>query len=44
MTDGTLAAQPAGPGKLDRAVIITGLVVVSGQIMAVLDSTFPSVN
>lgn len=43
MTEGALAAQPAGSGKLDRAVIITGLVVVSGQIMAVLDTTIVNV-
>jgi CHASE3 domain sensor protein len=31
-------APAAAPG-LDRAVIVTGLVVICGQIMAILDST-----
>ena len=43
MTERSVAAWPAGSGKLDRAVIITGLVVVSGQIMAVLDTTIVNI-
>jgi len=37
------SVQPAQPDTLDRAVIITGLVVVAGMIMAVLDTTIVNV-
>ncbi len=36
------AARPAGTG-LDRAVIVIGLVVICGQIMAILDTTIVNV-
>jgi EmrB/QacA subfamily drug resistance transporter len=36
------AARPAAP-PLDRAVIVTGLVIICGQIMAVLDTTIVNV-
>lgn len=36
------AARPAAPG-LDRAVIVIGLVVICGQIMAILDTTIVNV-
>jgi EmrB/QacA subfamily drug resistance transporter len=42
-TERPAAARPAGSDKLDRAVVITGLVVVAGQIMAVLDTTIVNV-
>src|SRR5262245_37660156 len=44
--DGQEAAQPATPAatdKLDRSVIVTGLVVVSGLIMVILDTTIVNV-
>jgi EmrB/QacA subfamily drug resistance transporter len=43
--DGPQAAQPASaaPEKLDRSVIVTGLVVVSGLIMVILDTTIVNV-
>jgi len=34
---------PAGAPALDRAVIVTGLVVICGQIMAILDTTIVNV-
>ena len=36
------AARPAAP-PLDKAVIITGLIVICGQIMAILDTTIVNV-
>jgi EmrB/QacA subfamily drug resistance transporter len=38
-----VAAPGAGPAKLDRAVVVTGLVVVAGQIMPGLDTTIVNV-
>jgi MFS family permease len=39
----SVAGTRAGSASLDRAVIITGLVVICGQIMAVLDTTIVNV-
>lgn len=40
----TRSAAPAVvPGKLDRSVIITGLVVIAGAIMVLLDTTIVNV-
>ena len=36
------AARPAAP-PLDKAVIVTGLVIICGQIMAILDTTIVNV-
>ncbi|MEE4025491.1 MDR family MFS transporter [Gordonia sp. PKS22-38] len=36
-------ADAASPDKLDRSVIVTGLVIVSGMIMVVLDTTIVNV-
>ncbi|WP_206516010.1 MDR family MFS transporter [Nocardioides pantholopis] len=35
--------DPQGSGKLDRTVIVTGLVIVSGMLMSVLDTTIVNV-
>ena len=39
----SVAGARAGSASLDRAVIITGLVIICGQIMAVLDTTIVNV-
>ncbi|MFI0444850.1 MDR family MFS transporter [Actinomadura sp. 6N118] len=37
------AAAPAPPERLDRTIIVLGLVIVSGNIMAILDTTIVNV-